>query len=103
MICTEVGKIDWGLIRVNRRYFSSLLCHYRLLAVRLAGGPKRHKLAKSAILRSQSVSLNVSSLLALKAAIAQGMEDVRAGRVSPVDMASLKALGRAKLQARATN
>lgn len=40
-----------------------------------------------------------SSLIALKADIALGMADVQAGRVGVVDMASIKARGRAKLQA----
>ena len=39
-----------------------------------------------------------SNLLALQADVAKGMADVRAGRVSAVDMASIKALGRAKLK-----
>lgn len=45
-------------------------------------------------------SVKTSSLTALKADIAQGMADVHAGRVGAVDMASIKAMGRAKLQTR---
>jgi antitoxin ParD1/3/4 len=45
-------------------------------------------------------AVKTSSLLALKADIAQGMADVHAGRVGAVDMASIKTMGRAKLQAR---
>lgn len=36
-----------------------------------------------------------SSLMALKTDIEQGMADVRAGRVNPMDIASIKAQGRA--------
>jgi antitoxin ParD1/3/4 len=43
-------------------------------------------------------SVQTSSLLALKADIAKGMADVHAGRVSKMDMASIKAKGRAMLK-----
>jgi antitoxin ParD1/3/4 len=41
------------------------------------------------------------TLAALKADIAQGMKDVRAGRVSTVDIDAIKAQGRAALRKRA--
>jgi antitoxin ParD1/3/4 len=45
-------------------------------------------------------SIQTSSLLALKADIAQGVADVQAGRVDPVDITSIKAKGRATLKSR---
>lgn len=45
-------------------------------------------------------TVQTSSLLALKADIAKGMADVHAGRVTKVDMASIKAKGRAALKAK---
>lgn len=43
-------------------------------------------------------TVRASSLLALKADIAQGMADVQAGRAGLVEMKDIKALGRSKLQ-----
>ncbi|PUE14272.1 type II toxin-antitoxin system ParD family antitoxin [Limnohabitans sp. WS1] len=40
-------------------------------------------------------SVQQSSLVALKSDIERGMEDVKAGRVKPMDMATIKARGRA--------
>ncbi len=40
-------------------------------------------------------SVQQSSLAALKSDIERGTEDVKAGRVKPMDMASIKACGRA--------
>lgn len=40
-----------------------------------------------------------SSLAALRSDIAQGLADVQAQRVAPMDMAAIKAQGRAKLKA----
>jgi len=40
-------------------------------------------------------SVQQSSLAALRADIAQGLADVKAGRVEPMDMAAIKAQGRA--------
>ena len=40
-------------------------------------------------------SVQQSSLVALKSDIERGMEDVRAGRVKPMDMAAIKVRGRA--------
>ncbi len=45
-------------------------------------------------------AVKTSGLAALKADIAQGLADVHAGRVGAVDMASIKAMGRAQLQAK---
>jgi antitoxin ParD1/3/4 len=45
-------------------------------------------------------SVQLTSLGALKADIAKGMADVQAGRVEKMDMASIKAKGRAALKAR---
>ena len=45
-------------------------------------------------------SVQTMSLGALKADIAKGMADVRAGRVQKMDVASIKAKGRASLAAR---
>ena len=45
-------------------------------------------------------SVQTSSLLALKADIAQGLADVQAGSVESMDMASIKEKGRATLKAR---
>lgn len=45
-------------------------------------------------------TVQTSSLVALKADIAMGMADVQAGRVQPMDMAAIKAKGRATLKAR---
>ncbi|MDO8960401.1 MAG: type II toxin-antitoxin system ParD family antitoxin [Rhodocyclaceae bacterium] len=45
-------------------------------------------------------TVQASSLAALRADIAQGMADVRAGRVDVIDMSEIKAQGRANLQAR---
>ena len=45
-------------------------------------------------------SVQTSSLLALKADIAQGLADVQAGSVESMDMASIKQKGRATLKAR---
>ena len=45
-------------------------------------------------------SVQASSLAALKTDIARGMADVKAGRVEPMDMAAIKAKGRAALKAR---
>ena len=45
-------------------------------------------------------SVQASSLLALKADIAKGMTDVQAGRIEKMDMASIKANGRAMLKAK---
>jgi antitoxin ParD1/3/4 len=46
-------------------------------------------------------SIQTSSLLALKADIAKGVADAQAGRIEAMDMASIKAKGRATLKARA--
>ena len=43
-------------------------------------------------------SMQASTLSALKESIADGMRDVRAGRVRSVDMASIKAKGRVALR-----
>jgi antitoxin ParD1/3/4 len=43
-------------------------------------------------------SVQQSSLVALKSDIERGMEDVKAGRVKPMDMAIIKARGRAAKQ-----
>ena len=48
-------------------------------------------------------SVQASSLLALKADIAKGMADVHAGRVSQMDMASIKAKGRSALKSKNPN
>jgi antitoxin ParD1/3/4 len=40
-------------------------------------------------------SVQQSSLVALKSDIERGMDDVKAGRVKPMDMAAIKARGRA--------
>jgi antitoxin ParD1/3/4 len=40
-------------------------------------------------------SVQQSSLVALKSDIERGMEDVKAGRSKPMDMAAIKARGRA--------
>ena len=48
-------------------------------------------------------SFQASSLLALKADIEKGMADVQAGRVSKMDMASIKAKGRAMLKTKNLN
>ncbi len=48
-------------------------------------------------------TVKTSGLVALKADIAKGMADVDAGRTGGVDMESIKALGRMKLQARRPN
>jgi antitoxin ParD1/3/4 len=40
-------------------------------------------------------SVQQSSLVALKSDIERGMEDVKAGRTKPMDMAAIKARGRA--------
>ena len=40
-------------------------------------------------------SVQQSSLVALKSDIERGMEDVKAGHVKPMDMAAIKACGRA--------
>lgn len=45
-------------------------------------------------------SVQASHLAALKADIQQGLADVQAGKVAPVDMASIKAKGRAALRAK---
>ena len=45
-------------------------------------------------------SVQTSSLLALKADIAQGLADVQAGSIESMDMASIKQKGRATLKAR---
>jgi antitoxin ParD1/3/4 len=45
-------------------------------------------------------TVQISSLVALKADVAKGLTDVRAGRVTKVDMASIKAKGRAALKAK---
>ena len=45
-------------------------------------------------------TVQTSSLVALKADIAKGMTDVHAGRVTKVNMASIKAKGRAALKAK---
>ena len=45
-------------------------------------------------------SVQTSSLLALKADIAQGVADAQAGRIEKMDMASIKAKGRATLKVR---
>ena len=45
-------------------------------------------------------AVQTSSLAALKADIAKGMADVQTGQVEPMDMASIKAKGRAILKAR---
>lgn len=47
-------------------------------------------------------AVQISSLAALKADIAKGLADVHAGRVEPIDMAAVKAKGRATLKARLT-
>jgi antitoxin ParD1/3/4 len=48
-------------------------------------------------------SIQTSSLTALKADIAKGMADVQTGRVAPMDMAAIKARGRAALKARSAS
>ena len=45
-------------------------------------------------------SVQASSLLALRTDIARGMTDLQAGRTDKMDMASIKAKGRATLKAR---
>lgn len=45
-------------------------------------------------------SVQTSSLLALKADIAQGMVDTQTGRIEKMDISSIKAKGRAMLKAR---
>lgn len=45
-------------------------------------------------------SVQTSSLLALKADIAKGLADAQTGRIDEMDMASIKAKGRATLKAR---
>ena len=45
-------------------------------------------------------AVQTSSLVALKADIAKGMADVHAGRVTEMDMASIKTQGRAMLKAK---
>ena len=45
-------------------------------------------------------TVQTSSFVALKADIAKGMTDVRAGRVTKVDIASIKTKGRASLKAK---
>ena len=45
-------------------------------------------------------AVQTTSLAALKADIAKGMADVQAGQVAPMDMAAIKAKGRATLKAR---
>lgn len=45
-------------------------------------------------------TVRMSSLAALKADIAKGMADAKAGRVEPMDMAAVKAQGRATLKTR---
>ena len=45
-------------------------------------------------------SVQTSSLMALKADIAKGLEDVRAGRTAKVEMASIKTKGRSMLKAK---
>ena len=45
-------------------------------------------------------SVQASNLLALKADIAEGMADMQAGRIEKMEMASIKAKGRATLRAR---
>ncbi len=47
--------------------------------------------------------VQAASLASLKADIAQGLADVRAGRVGNVDMNEIKAQGRAVLQAKASD
>lgn len=46
-------------------------------------------------------SIQTSSLLALKADIAKGVADAQAGRIEAMDVAFIKAKGRATLKARA--
>jgi antitoxin ParD1/3/4 len=46
-------------------------------------------------------SIQTSSLMALKVDIAKGVADAQAGRIDAMDMASIKAKGRATLKARA--
>lgn len=48
-------------------------------------------------------AVQASSLAALKADLAQGLDDVRAARVEPLDMADIKARGRAALQRKPAN
>lgn len=45
-------------------------------------------------------SVQAANLNALQSDIALGLADARAGRVSPLDIATIKAQGRAKLQAK---
>ena len=45
-------------------------------------------------------AVQTSSLIALKADMAKGMADVQAGRVAPMDIAAIKAQGRAAVKAR---
>lgn len=45
-------------------------------------------------------AVQTSNLSALKADIVKGVADVQAGRVAPMDMAAIKAKGRATLKAR---
>lgn len=48
-------------------------------------------------------SIRSSSLAALQSDVAQGLQDVQAGRVSAMDMASIKAKGRAALKPHKAN
>ena len=47
-------------------------------------------------------TVRVENLASLKADIAKGLADERAGRVAPMDMMAIKARGRAALQAKAS-
>lgn len=47
-------------------------------------------------------SVRIENLAALKSDIAKGLADERAGRVGAVDIAAIKARGRAALQAKAS-
>lgn len=47
-------------------------------------------------------AVQTSSLAALKADIARGLDDVQAGRVSKADMAAIKAQGRSLLKAKSS-
>lgn len=47
-------------------------------------------------------AVQASSLAALKAEVAVGVQDVRAGRARPMDMKAIKARGRAALKSKAS-
>jgi antitoxin ParD1/3/4 len=55
---------------------------------------------REALLFEAYQTVQITSLVSLKADIGKGMADVQAGRVEPMDIASIKAKGRATLKAR---